>query len=266
MGTIVVTGAARGMGLACARRLRSGDDQLVLADLDETALRDVCAELGAIPVACDVTDRRSVVRLADEAARHEPVRAIVHAAGISPTMATWDRICDVDLRGTALVLEALDPLVGAGSAAVCFASTAAPLVAGNGDPTIDAVLDDPGADDLLARLDALGDPRITDPTGAYGWSKRGVIRLVRRTAIAWGPRRARINSVSPGLIDTPMGQEELSGQPVMGAVVAHTPLGRLGLASEVADLVAFLLSEQASYITGSDVVIDGGMVPGFLGG
>jgi NAD(P)-dependent dehydrogenase (short-subunit alcohol dehydrogenase family) len=249
----VVTGAASGMGQACVARLRDLADVLVLADLEAPEVS------GAVGVACDVCDPDSVLRLVSATRQHGPLRALVHAAGISPTMADARRILDVDLVGTQRLLDAFEQHVVPGTAAVCFASSAAHQVAAYVTPEQEALLADPLGPDFLERaVDAVGG----DPGLAYALAKVGVVRAATRAAVRWGPLGGRVCSVSPGLIDTPMGRQELEQQPAMAGMLEGTPLGRLGRAEEVAAVVAFLVSEEASFTTGIDVLVDGGMVPG----
>jgi NAD(P)-dependent dehydrogenase (short-subunit alcohol dehydrogenase family) len=256
MSALVVTGAASGMGKACAERLCSAADHLVVADV-HPAVHDVARALDATAARCDITDREDVARLAATAGEHGPLRALVHAAGVSPTMADWRTMVSVNLVGTALIVDAFTPLAGEGSVAVCFASSAAHQVPD--DPAIAAIVDDAEAPDLLERLSA----RIDDTGVGYAWSKRGVIQLVQRTASEWGALGARICSVSPGIIETPMGRQELEQQPMMTLMLEHTPLRRPGRADEIAAVVEFLVSSAASYMTGCDVLVDGGVVPNF---
>lgn len=260
----VVTGAGRGMGLACARRMVETVDTLVVVDRDASSLEDVASELGTradiVPLAVDVGDRSAVAQL-ELVGEHGDLRGIAHAAGVSPTMAAWQTILEVDLIGTALVIEALTPFITEGTAAVCFASMAAHLMAASMpiDPAIDAVLDDPLRDDFLDALAKAVGPGIEDSGLAYAWAKRGVHRLVRRTAVPWGKRGARICSISPGMIDTPQGRQEAEAQPAMTMMLEHTPLGRFGTAEELAAVVAFALSDEASFLTGTDLLVDGGV-------
>jgi NAD(P)-dependent dehydrogenase (short-subunit alcohol dehydrogenase family) len=249
MSVIVVTGAARGMGRACVERLQGRADHLVAVDLEAPAVE------GTVGVACDVSDPAAVGRLVEEVRGRGPFRSLVHAAGISPTMGDPRRIFAVDLLGTQLLLDAFEPLVSPGCAAVCFASSAAHQITLLGpDPESEALVEDPRAEGFLDRAAE----RFTDSGLAYAWAKRGVVRAAARAAVAWGRRGGRVTSVSPGLIDTGMGRQELAAQPVMQVMLDATPLGRLGRGAEIAAAVEFLLSDAASFVSGVDLLVDGG--------
>jgi NAD(P)-dependent dehydrogenase (short-subunit alcohol dehydrogenase family) len=175
-------------------------------------------------------------------------------------MADWRTLFEIDLVGSARLLDALFPLVTTDTAAVCFASMAPHLAAGYRDAAVEGVLDEPLAGDFLDRLAQVAGPSIEDAGLAYMWAKRGVLRLVQREAVRWGPRGGRVCSISPGMIDTPQGRQEAEAQPVMTEMLGRTPLGRFGRAGELADVVAFMLSHTASFLTGVDVLVDGGVV------
>lgn len=239
---------------AAAARLLADRGPLVVADIDGEAARVVAEKLNATAATVDVTDRDSIAALVDGIERFE---ALVVTAGLSPTMAGGRRIHEVNLIGLAQLLGAVQPRIGIDTVAVCFASVAAHAVPDL--PDIDAVLDEPLHPDFFERLAATGlDP--DDSAAAYALSKRGLIRLVRRSALPWGKEGARILSISPGIIDTPMGRLEDENQPVMAEMVAESPLGRTASPDEVAKVAAFLTSSDASYMTGCDVLVDGGIV------
>jgi NAD(P)-dependent dehydrogenase (short-subunit alcohol dehydrogenase family) len=242
------------MGRACIDRLRGDADHLVAVDLEPPQIE------GTVGVACDVADSGAVAGLADQVRALGSFRSLVHAAGISPTMAPPRRILEVDLVGTQLLLDAFEPLVISGSSAVCFASSAAYQIALlPPEAELDALVEEPLAEGFLDRAAA----RFDDSGIAYAWAKRGVIRAAARAAVTWGRRGGRVNSLSPGLIDTGMGRQEFEAQPVMQVMLDNTPAGRLGSASEIADVVAFLVSDTASFVSGIDVLVDGGGLEGF---
>jgi len=266
----IATGAGRGMGLECARRMAGLVDTLLLVDMDEasvTAAAKEFAESGAAaePFVADITDTDSLARLAGRVQQTGTLRAVAHAAGISPTMADWRRVLAVDLVGTALLCEALRPLAVPGTATVCFASMAPLLATTELDANVAGILDDPLDEQFTGRLREAVGPTVEDSGIAYAWAKRGVHRFVQAEAVRLGPAGARICSVSPGIIDTPQGQQEAAAHPTMERLVGLTPLRRTGLTAEVAAVVAFLLSDQASFVNGTDILIDGGVVAAVRG-
>lgn len=265
-GLAVVVGAG-GMGMAVARRL-GNTHRLLLADRDAAHLERQIAALraeghDARGAVCDVVDAVAVRVLAKEAAAAGPLTALAHVVGLSPSMADGATILRVNLMGPTLVADALGACIAPGGAGLFVSSLAAHLV--RFAPEVEAALGDALAGDVVARVEsALG--RALDSSAAYQLSKLGVIRLCRKRAAEWGARGARILSLSPGLIATPMGAREFEAQPEKRRLFEMTPLGREGTLVEIADAVEFLLSERASFISGVDLRVDGGLGAAASGG
>ncbi len=261
-GDVVVVTGAGGMGEAVARRLGPGRTVL-LGDADATALATVTDRLGA--AGHDVHGRRvdiatgadvdALVQLAGGLGR---VVALVHTAGVSPVQATPERIVAVDVVGTARLLDAFLPLVEPGTVAVCVASMAGTMT--TLPPEQLATLATTPTDEL-AGLPFL-DPGGLDPGTAYGLAKRANQVRVEAASVPWGRRGGRVVSISPGVIATPMGRAELAGPfgAVMRTMIDASGTRRVGTADDIAALVEFLVSPAASFLTGTDVLVDGGVV------
>jgi NAD(P)-dependent dehydrogenase (short-subunit alcohol dehydrogenase family) len=258
----VITGAGGGVGGACAIRF-APTYRLVISDvhaerLEQTAraLREDGHDVQAL--AGDLSDPAAAQALAELAGETGELGAMVHAAGVSPSMSDAWRILDINLFGTLHIVNALAPLVRPGTAGVCIAS-----ISGwrRGIWRFDELLRDPTAPDFRQRLstEAVIDGQ---PGRGYALSKRGVILLVERHAREWGARGGRLVSVSPGLVaDTAMGQLEASKG--ASGLVSASALGRAGTSAEIASVCAMLVSDDAAYVTGVDLRVDGGSISGY---
>jgi NAD(P)-dependent dehydrogenase (short-subunit alcohol dehydrogenase family) len=254
------------MGLECARLLPGLVDHVILVDRDEPSVVQAADDLtahgaSAEPFVADVTDAKALAGLAARVEERGTLRAVAHAAGISPSMADWRRIFEVDLIGTALLAEALRPLATRGTATVNFASMAAVLRPGEAnDAELDKLMADPLQDGFLDKILAAAGPSVENTGAAYSLAKRGVKVFTQREAVRLGPAGARALSLSPGLIDTPQGRQEAEVHPSIGQMLSQTPLARMGLGEEIAKVVAFALSDGASFLNGIDLLVDGGLI------
>ena len=253
----VITGAGSGIGRAMAHEF-SRTHRLLIADVAEERLsaaqgaRSSGLEPGS-PVR-DVTQLEYTERLARRALELGPVSVLVHAAGISPSMGDAATVITVNYAGTAHMLAAFEPTLDTGSVTLCIASMSGYR---RGLDRYEDLVREPFSAGILQ---VLIEASLGQPGAAYALSKRAVMRLVERQARRWAGRGARILSISPGVIDTPMGRREIGGSGAGSAPVLleHAAIARLGAPEEIARLAAFLAGPQASFMTGCDVLIDGG--------
>jgi len=253
----LVIGAGSGMGKATAERLRRDGYALMLADLRRDSLDELSRRLEAPAFAVDIADAASLAELVRSCG--DGVDALVITAGLSMSMAPFARVLQVNLGGSAQALDAFAPVMRRGGAAVLLASMAGHLTGPLPAPVL-AALDEPLAADLADRLAALLPAEHRVSGMAYALSKLGVMRLVQRSATAWGRLGLRVCSVSPGMIDTPMGSLERVASQSADAAVPLGPIPRLGAPEEVGNVIAFLASPAASFVTGCDLLVDGGWI------
>jgi NAD(P)-dependent dehydrogenase (short-subunit alcohol dehydrogenase family) len=263
---IVVIGPGS-IGQAIARRVGVGK-QLLLADLREANAEAAAEVLGNAgyqthTTSVDVASRQSVQALVEKATALGRVMGVIHAAGVSPSQASPEVILAVDLYGTALVLEAFGKVIAAGGSAVVIASQSGhrlgPLTAEQNE----ALALTP-ADQLLS-LPFLQADQVKGSLHAYQLSKRGNALSVMAEAVRWGKRGARVNSISPGIVITPLAKDELSGPRGEGyrRMIELCPVGRAGTPDEVGAVAALLMGAEGTFITGSDFLMDGGVTSAY---
>ena len=263
---IVVIGAGL-IGQAIARRVSAGK-HVVLADLRQDnadaaakTLSDAGFDVSTTKV--DVSSRASVQTLVEAAKSFGDISGVIHAAGVSPSQASPEIILKVDLYGTALVLEEFGNVIASGGAGVVIAS-----MSGHRLPALtaeqNALLATTPVEELLA-LPMLQLDKVTDPLNAYQISKRGNSLRVMAEAVRWGKRGARVNTISPGIIITPLANDELKGP--RGAGYRHMMescvAGRAGTPDEVGTVGALLMGSDGAFITGSDFLMDGGVTAAY---
>ena len=263
---IVVIGAGL-IGQAIARRIGAGK-HIVLADLRpknaETAARifhDAGFSVSTAKV--DVSSRESVHALVEGASSKGEITGLIHAAGVSPSQAPPDIILKVDLYGAALVLEEFGKIIAPGGAGAVIAS-----MSGHRLPALsieqDKLLATTPVEELLA-LPMLQPDQVKDPLHAYQISKRGNSLRVMAEAVRWGKSGARVNTISPGIIITPLANDELNGPRGEGyrRMINISAAGRAGTPDEVGTVGALLMSSEGAFITGSDFLLDGGVTAAY---
>ena len=266
---LILTGAGQ-IGMAIARRIGFGM-KIVLGDKNPNNARKIAdimnnAGFDVCPMEMDLSDRGSILSMIGRAREFGFITRLVNAAGVSPSQASVETILKVDLYGTAVLLEEIGKAIAEGGAGVTISSQSGhrlPALA----PEQDEQLATAPTEELL-KLSLLSPANIRDTLHAYQLAKRCNVKRVMAESVKWGRRGARINSISPGIIVTPLAIDEFNGPrgDFYKNMFAKCPAGRPGTADEVANVAELLLGPQGSFITGSDFLIDGGATASYFYG
>jgi len=257
---VVVLVGAGSIGQAIARRVGAGR-HVVLADLHQEnadtaakVLVDAGFEVSAISV--DISSRESILKLIEHAKEFGPITNLINAAGVSPSQAPVAVILKVDLYGTAVLLEEFSKAIADGGSGIIISSQSGHRLGALSDEENMQLATTPTEE--LLELPFIKD--ITDTLKAYQYSKRCNVLRVMYEATRWGKRGATINSISPGVIITPLANDELNGPRGEGyrKMLSLCPAGRAGTTDEVGELAEFLMSKRGRFVTGADYLIDGG--------
>ena len=258
------------IGMAIARRMGYGK-KIVVGDRTQKNAESVSrilneAGFDTSPVEMDLSSRESILNMIAEAQKFGEISMLVNAAGVSPSQAPIETILRVDLYGTALLLEEVGKVIGCGGVGVTISSQSGHRMPAL-TPEEDELLATTPTDALLA-LDMLQPDHIRDTLHAYQMAKRCNVKRVMAEAVKWGERGARVNSISPGIIVTPLAIDEFNGPrgEFYKNMFAKCPAGRPGTADEVANVAELLMSGRGAFITGSDFLIDGGATAAYFYG
>lgn len=266
---MILTGAGQ-IGMAIARRMGYGM-KIVIGDKslkNAETIADTMNKAGFDDVALemDLSSRESIRALVAEAQRYGEIAMLVNAAGVSPSQASVETILKVDLYGTAVLLEEVGKVIAPGGTGVTISSQS-----GHRMPALtadeDRLLATTPTEELLS-LDMLQPQNVRDTLHAYQLAKRCNVKRVMAEAVKWGQRGARINSISPGIIVTPLALDEFNGPrgDFYKNMFAKCPAGRPGTADEVANVAELLMRPQGAFITGADFLVDGGATASYFYG
>lgn len=241
-----------------------GDRRVENAQAVAKTLND--AGFDALPLEMDLSSRESILNMIAEAQKQGEIAMLVNAAGVSPSQASIETILKVDLYGTAVLLEETGKVIKRGGAGITVSSQS-----GHRMPALGAEIDEQLAttpSDKLLALDVLQTANIRDTLHAYQMAKRCNVKRVMAQSVIWGERGARLNSISPGIIVTPLAIDEFNGPrgDFYKNMFAKCPARRPGTADEVANVAELLLSDRGAFITGADFLIDGGATASYFYG
>lgn len=266
---MILTGAGQ-IGMAIARRMGYGMKLVIGDKRSENAqtISQIMNQAGFDTVAreMDLSSRDSIKALIAEAQKYGPITMLVNAAGVSPSQAPIEAILKVDLYGTAVLLEEVGKVIAPGGVGVTISSQSGHRMK-QLTPEEDEQLACTPTEELLS-LDILQPENIRDTLHAYQMAKRCNEKRVMAESVKWGEKGARVNSISPGIIVTPLAIDEFNGPrgDFYKNMFAKCPAGRPGTADEVANVAELLMSDQGAFITGADFLIDGGATASYFYG
>lgn len=266
---MILTGAGQ-IGMAITRRMGHGM-KIVIGDKKPENAQTIAeimnnAGFDAVAVEMDLSSRDSILNLIAEAKEYGEISMLVNAAGVSPSQAPVEAILKVDLYGTAVLLEEIGKVIKKGGVGVTISSQS-----GHRMPALSAEIDEQLAvtpTERLLDLEVLKPENIRDTLHAYQMAKRCNVKRVMAEAVKWGARGARINSISPGIVVTPLAIDEFNGPrgDFYKNMFAKCPAGRPGTADEIANVAELLMGSKGAFITGSDFLIDGGATASYFYG
>ena len=266
---MILTGAGQ-IGMAIARRMGYGK-KIVIGDKKGENAREAArilnnAGFDTEPVEMDLSSRTSIRNLIDRAQSCGEITMLVNAAGVSPSQAPIEAILKVDLYGTAVLLEEVGKVIGEGGAGVTISSQSGHRMPAL-TPQEDRLLACTPAEELLG-LPLLRAENIRDTLHAYQLAKRCNEKRVMAESVKWGERGARLNSISPGIVVTPLAMDEFNGPrgDFYKNMLARCPAGRPGTADEIANVAELLMSDRGAFITGADFLVDGGATASYFYG
>ena len=266
---LLVTGAGQ-IGLAIVRRMGYGKKIVIATRRPEKAKEtlDTLTNAGfdAVVIPMDMASRESIVNAVKKAQEYGPIKMLVNAAGVSPSQATIEEILQVDLLGTAILLEEVRKVIAPGGVGVTISSQSGWRMK-QLTPEEDRALAMTPTEELLD-LELLQPENIVNTLHAYQLAKRCNEKRTMYEAVEWGKRGARLNDIAPGIIVTPLAVDEFNGLrgDFYKNMFAKCPAGRPGTTDEVADVAELLMSERAQFITGSTFLVDGGATASYYYG
>lgn len=266
---MIVTGAGQ-ISMAIARRIGQ-DMKIIMGDKNiknAEKIAQVMSQAGfdVLPFQMDIASRSSILKMIKTAQTFGEIAMLVNGAGVSPSQASIDTILQVDLYGTAVLLEEVGKVIKPGGVGVTISSQSGYRMPALSEAVNKQLAITPTEE--ILHLDVLQPSNIKDSLHAYQMAKRCNVLRVMAEAVTWGARGARINSISPGIVVTPLAIDEFNGPrgDFYKHMFANCPAGRAGTADEIANVAELLMSKRGAFITGSDFLIDGGATASYFYG